>query len=80
LAGFGCPPRVTEIRRLDWQEASGGEPDGTKTDPACTNVPKAPVTVADALAVLQAAGGRAGEARTIRRALLAVLAAIEGDD
>jgi hypothetical protein len=47
---------------------------------ACTNVPKPPITVAEALAVLQAAAEGKDQARVIRRALLAILAALEREE
>jgi hypothetical protein len=51
-----------------------------ETQPACTNVPNASITVAEALAVLQAAALRTDQARTIRRALLAALAALDSEE
>jgi hypothetical protein len=47
------------------------------TQVRCTNVPKRPVTVADALAALKAAALAPNDARVIRRTLLEVLAALE---
>jgi hypothetical protein len=47
---------------------------------ACTNVPRPTLTVADALAALRAAVAGQGDTRTIRRALLEALAAINDDD
>ena len=56
------------------------EPKAIETQVACTNVPKESITVADALAALHAAATRKDQARTIRRALLAALAALESEE
>jgi hypothetical protein len=56
------------------------EPKTIETNIACTNVPKPTITIADALAVLRAAAIRKDQARTLRRALLAALAALEADE
>jgi hypothetical protein len=45
-----------------------------------TTVPNASITVAEALAVLQAAALRADQSRTIRRALLGLLSALETEE
>jgi hypothetical protein len=58
--------------------ASGGrESKRIEMQAACTNVPKPTITVADALAALRAAAIGQGDARTLRRALLEVLAAMD---
>jgi hypothetical protein len=64
------------------QSLQSGAPESKtiETQTACTNVPNASITVAEALAVLQAAALRTDQARTIRRALLAVLAALETEE
>jgi len=56
---------------------SADESKRIETQSACTNVPKPRVTVGDALAVLQTAAKRQGDARQLRRAVLEVLTAID---
>lgn len=51
-----------------------------ETQSACTNVPRPLITVADALAALQAAAVGKDQARMIRRALLAVAEALECEE
>jgi hypothetical protein len=59
-------------------ENGASESKTIETQTACTNVPKPTFTVADALAALQTAAKN--DPRTVRRALLAALAALENDD
>jgi hypothetical protein len=56
------------------------EPNAIEANVACTNVPNPQITVSDALVALQAAAVRKEHAHTIRRALLAILAALEPDE
>jgi hypothetical protein len=48
-----------------------------ETQVACTNVPNASVTVAEAVAILRALALALGETRAIRRTLLELLAALD---
>ena len=71
---------ATENGRLRSHHSRPPESKTIETQSACTNVPNASITVAEALSVLGAAALRTDQARTIRRALLALLAALETEE
>ena len=71
---------ATEIQHLPAPKDRASEAKTIQMNVACTNVPNATITVADALAILQAAPTRKDQARTLRRALLAALAALETEE
>jgi hypothetical protein len=71
---------ATESGHLSAPNDHAAEPKEIETNVACTNVPKPIMTVADALAALHSAAIGKGEARVLRRALLAALAALETEE
>jgi hypothetical protein len=70
--------RLREENR-PWVSRSGASK-RIETQFCCTNVPKRPLTVAEALSLLRAATASADDVRLIRRALLEVLSELDETD
>jgi hypothetical protein len=71
---------ATENGRLQSPHSGAPESKTIETQTACTNVPNASIAVAEALAVLRAASLCTDQARTIRRALIGLLAALKTEE